>query len=300
MGESRRRADVHGILLLDKSAGLSSNRALQDAKRLLSANKAGHTGSLDPFATGMLPLCFGEATKTAGFMLDADKAYRATAVLGKATSTGDTEGEVVREEPVPDLDEARIETIFEQFRGVISQVPPMYSALKHKGQPLYKLAREGIEVERKARQVTIHALELESWVPPRMTFRVECSKGTYVRTLAEDLALALGSCAHLEALRRLYVRPFDPGQMVSMEDLEAACEGGSGSEVLLPLDAGLQHWPKIEITEGQVARFSNGNPVIVDHLEPGMVRVYDQEGRILGLGEARDDGQVHPKRLFLI
>lgn len=300
MSRTERGLDIHGIVLLDKPAGRSSNHALQDVKRLFSARKAGHTGSLDPFATGMLPLCFGEATKTAGFMLDSDKAYRATARLGVATSTGDVEGEVIREEPVPELSAADIETTMEGFLGVIDQVPPMYSALKHEGQPLYKLAREGREVERKARQVTIHNLTLEAWESPSLAFRVECSKGTYVRTLAEDLAKTLGSCAHLESLRRLYVSPFSADDMVTMDDLSAAREENRLTDHLLPIDAGLSDWPRIEITPGQAARFSNGNPVIVDSKETELVRIYDQEGKILGIAETRPDGQAHPKRLFLI
>jgi tRNA pseudouridine55 synthase len=292
--------NIHGVILLDKPAGRSSNQALQDVKRLFSARKAGHTGSLDPFATGMLPICLGEATKTAGFMLDADKAYRATARLGTATATGDTEGEVVTEEAVPELSEADIETVLADFEGVIEQVPPMYSALKHEGKPLYRLAREGREVERDAREVTIHSLVLESWQPPRLIFRVECSKGTYVRTLAEDLAKALGSCAHLESLRRLSVTPFDPDAMVTLEVLEAAGVAGRQLDYLLPTDAGLEHWPKAEITEGQAARFRHGNPVIVDDQQPGMVRVYEQGGRILGIGETRTDNQTYPKRIFLL
>lgn len=292
--------DIHGVILLDKPVGRSSNQALQDVKRLFSARKAGHTGSLDPFATGMLPICLGEATKTAGFMLDADKAYIATARLGTATSTGDTEGEVVSEEAVPDLSEADIESVLADFEGVIEQVPPMYSALKHEGKPLYKLAREGLEVEREAREVTIHSLVLESWQPPSLIFRVECSKGTYVRTLAEDLAKALGSCAHLDSLRRLSVTPFDPDAMVTLEALEAAREAGRHLENLLPVDAGLEHWPKAEITEGQGARFCHGNAVIVDGQQAGMVRVYEQGGRILGIGETRTDNQTYPKRLFLL
>jgi len=300
MGRSQRGENIHGIFLLDKPAGRSSNQALQDVKRIYSARKAGHTGSLDPFATGMLPLCFGEATKTAGFMLDADKSYRATAQFGVSTSTGDTEGAIEREEPVPELSAADIEGAMAKFQGVTEQVPPMYSALKHEGQPLYKLAREGREVERKPREVTIHSLELESWDVPNLTFRVDCSKGTYVRTLAEDLATTLGSCAHLESLRRLSVSPFNESDMVTMEDLASAEEAGSLMDLLLPIDAGLLHWPKIGITDGQCARFTNGNPVIVDGQEPGMVRVYAQDGNILGIGEAMTDSQVHPKRLFLL
>lgn len=292
--------DVHGVFLLDKPAGRTSNQALQDVKRLFSARKAGHTGSLDPFATGMLPICLGEATKTAGFMLDADKSYIATARFGTATSTGDTEGEVLREEAVPDLSEADIQSVLADFEGVIEQVPPMYSALKHEGKPLYQLAREGREVAREARKVTIHSLVIESWNSPRLTFRVQCSKGTYVRTLGEDLAKALGSCAHLESLRRLSVTPFDPDAMVTLDVLVEARDSGRHMDLLLPIDAGLGHWPRAEITEGQAARFCHGNAVIVDGQQPGMVRVYQQDGGILGIGETRDDNQTYPKRLFLL
>lgn len=300
MGPSERGLTIHGILLLDKPSGRSSNQALQEVKKLFSARKAGHTGSLDPFATGMLPICFGEATKTAGFMLDADKVYLATARFGIATSTGDPEGEVVREEAVPELGVAAIEGAMAEFEGVIEQIPPMFSALKHEGQPLYKLAREGHDIERKAREVTIHSLRLQRWEPPNLTFLVECSKGTYVRTLAEDLATALGSCAHLESLRRHSVSPFGEEDMVTMETLSEARETGKHMKSLLPIDAGLSHWRKIEITSGQAVRFCNGNPVIADGEQPGMVRVYAQGGGILGLGETKPDGQTHPKRLFLV
>lgn len=300
MGRSAKGENINGILLLDKPAGRSSNHALQDVKRLFSAQKAGHTGNLDPFATGMLPICFGEATKTAGFMLDADKSYSATAHLGMTTNTGDVEGEPLERRPVPYLIQPDIEAAMEKFIGEIEQVPPMYSALKHEGQPLYKLAREGVEVERKARKVTIYSLKIEYWESPRLTFRVHCSKGTYIRTLAEDLAMALDTLAHLESLRRHSVGMFTEDQMVTMERVRAARDSGDQLKMLLPIDAGLQQWPKAEITEGQTARFSNGNPVIVDGLEPGLVRVYQQDGNILGIGEAMSDGQVHPKRLFLI
>lgn len=299
MPRNRKGLDIHGIVLLDKPEGRSSNQALQDVKRLFSARKAGHTGNLDPFATGMLPVCLGEATKTAGFMLDADKAYRATAVLGVATTTGDTEGEVTADNPVPAIDQAAIEAAMEKFTGEIEQVPPMYSALKRDGQPLYKLAREGKEVEREPRKVTIHELVLESWEKPRLTFSVRCSKGTYVRTLAEDLAKSLDSCAHLDALRRLSVSPFTEAQMVSMEQLSSLRETESQLDVLLPIDAGLTGWPKAEITEGQAVRFCNGNPVIIDGQEEGLLRVYGPEDKILGIGEAKSDSQTHPKRLFL-
>ncbi len=300
MSRSRGGNNIHGVVLLDKPEGRSSNQALQDVKRLFSARKAGHTGSLDPFATGMLPICFGEATKTAGFMLDSDKSYIATARLGSATSTGDVEGEVIEENEVPALDVIDIEQAMSGFLGEIKQVPPMYSALKHEGQPLYKLAREGREISRDARPVSIHKLNLESWVSPLLTFSVECSKGTYVRTLAEDLAKALGTCAHLVSLRRLHVSPFRTKDMVSMEQLSAAREANQLSDQLLPVDAGLENWARIEITPGQEARFVNGNPVIVDSRETELVRVYSQERQLLGLAETRPDGQAYPKRLFLL
>ncbi len=218
---SRRKArNVHGIVLLDKPAGLSSNQAVQRVRRMFDARKAGHTGSLDPFATGLLPVCLGEATKTAAFMLEADKTYRATALLGVATETGDTEGDVARELPVPSLEDAEVRDILARFEGAISQVPPMYSALKHEGKPLYRLAREGIEVRREARRVHIHELRLCRWAPPELEFEVHCSKGTYVRTLAEDLAAAMDSCAHLAALRRLSVGRFHGERMHSLERLE--------------------------------------------------------------------------------
>ncbi len=299
MPRNRKGLDIHGILLLDKPAGRSSNQALQDVKRLFSARKAGHTGNLDPFATGMLPVCFGEATKTAGFMLDADKTYRATALLGVATETGDTEGKVSANAPVPDLDNAAVEAALARFVGDIQQVPPMYSALKRDGQPLYKLAREGKEVDREPRQVTIHELALENWDSPRLTFSVRCSKGTYVRTLAEDIAKSLGTCAHLVSLRRLAVSPFTEQQMVSTDQLAELRDSESQLQTLLPIDAGLVGWPRADITEGQAARFCNGNPVIIDGQEEGLVRVYGPEDKVLGIGEVKGDGQTHPKRLFL-
>ncbi|MDX1381649.1 MAG: tRNA pseudouridine(55) synthase TruB, partial [Xanthomonadales bacterium] len=234
---------VHGIVLLDKPAGLSSNQALQRVKRLYDAQKAGHTGNLDPFATGMLPACLGEATKTAGFMLDADKRYRAVAELGTRTGTGDPEGATVETAPVPELDEDRIRAAMAGLTGEIRQVPPMHSALKHQGRPLYELARRGETVERKARQVTIHALELLDWTSPRLEFEVHCSKGTYVRVLAEDLARALGTVAHLVALRRLEVAPFDPQGMVTLAQLEQSQAAGTLDAHLLPPDAGLVGWP---------------------------------------------------------
>ena len=298
MARRRKGREIHGIILLDKPPGYSSSQAVQKVRWLFTARKAGHTGTLDPFATGMLPICLGEASKTAGFMLDASKRYLATARLGLATATGDTEGDVVTEMPVPALTPKGIDAAFESFRGAIEQVPPMYSALKHQGQPLYRLARAGKEVERQSRTVIIHGLELIAWDKPLLVFRVHCSKGTYVRTLAEDIAEKLGTCAHLQELRRLDVEPFDAADMVSIEELEQAAGAGRQDALLLPLDAGLEAWPVIELNGEDQVRFTHGNPVSVRETHRGNVRVYAHNGEILGLGEVRNDHKVHPKRLF--
>ncbi len=300
MARRRKGRDIHGIILLDKPLGYSSSQAVQRVRWLFSARKAGHTGSLDPFATGILPICLGEASKTAGFMLEASKRYLATAHLGQATATGDTEGDVVRQMPVPVLSPTAIDTAFESFRGVIEQVPPMYSALKHQGQPLYKLARDGIEVKRKSRTVIIHSLELIAWEEPLLVFRVHCSKGTYVRTLAEDIAEKLGTCAHLQALRRLDVEPFHEVDMISLDELEQTALAGQQDSLLLPLDRGLESWPMIQLSGEEIERFTHGNPAPVRVIHRGKVRVYALSGEILGLGEIRDDQMVHPKRLFIL
>jgi tRNA pseudouridine55 synthase len=297
MGRRRAGLDIHGILLLDKPAGISSNQAVQRVRRLLNARKAGHSGSLDPFATGMLPVCLGEASKTAAFMLEASKTYRAVARLGQRTSTGDIEGALAETQPVPALEPQDVEKILAGYRGTISQVPPMYSALKHQGQPLYKLARQGLCVERQARQVTIHRLEFIEWSSPLLTFKVHCSKGTYVRTLAEDICASLGSCGHLKSLRRLDVEPFDPELMITLEELEHAVGQGQGLDVLLPVDAGLPGWPKAVLDHAAAERFGRGIPVTV-HGVAGMTRVYGDDGKILGLGEVREAGLLHPKRVF--
>ena len=272
MSRRRKGRDVHGVLLLDKPVGYSSNQAMQKIRWLFSARKAGHTGSLDPFATGMLPICFGESSKTAGFMLEASKTYLASAWLGQATSTGDTEGNIVSEMAVPELSESDIDFVFSEFRGPIEQVPPMFSALKVNGQPLYKLAREGKEIERKPRAVTIHRLELLEWRSPLLKFSVRCSKGTYIRTLAEDIARALGTCAHLKALRRTEVEPFSDQTMVSLEEIEQAVLENRQDDMLLPLDAGLEAWPVLVLGEEDGQRFTHGNPAGVTGFCDGYVR----------------------------
>lgn len=298
MSRRKRGQAISGIVLLDKPAGMTSNRALQKVRGLFDARKAGHTGNLDPFATGLLPICFGEASKTAAWMLDSDKAYHAVAHLGSATDTGDIDGVIIEECSVPDLSSGDVRSAMGAMTGTIDQVPPMYSALKHKGQPLYKLAREGKTVERKPRQCTIHELELIHFEGEMLEFRVRCSKGTYVRTLAEDLARALGTCAHLLTLRRLQAGPFDETGMVTLDQLEAAASSGTLNDFLLPVDAGLLSWPSVSLQEGQVARFSNGNPQQTDDHSPGMLRVYSPDGTLLGLAERDMDGLVRPVRVF--
>ncbi|ABI57288.1 tRNA pseudouridine(55) synthase TruB [Alkalilimnicola ehrlichii MLHE-1] len=292
---------VNGILLLDKPAGLSSNQALQRAKRLFQARKAGHTGSLDPLATGLLPLCFGEATKVSGFLLDADKHYQVRCRLGVTTDTGDAEGEVLEETPVPALDADRVEAALAGFRGDIEQVPPMYSALKHKGQRLYKLAREGKEVNREPRPVRINGLTLVALEGDTLALDVRCSKGTYVRTLVEDIGRALGCGAHVIGLRRTGLGPFDDPDMFTLEALEAAA--GEGLEALdnclLPMDSALVQWPAVELAEDVAFFLMQGQPVWVPRIpEAAWLRLYTREGRFLGMGCPDAEGRIAPKRLL--
>jgi tRNA pseudouridine55 synthase len=289
---------INGIVLLDKPVGLSSNKALQIVRRLFDARKGGHTGSLDPFATGMLPLCFGEASKTAAFMIDAGKSYHAVALLGIATETGDTEGSINQELPVPALRNEQIQKVFDSFTGEIEQIPPMYSALKHQGQPLYKLAREGKTIERVPRKVVIHQLKLLSFEENRLEFEVGCSKGTYIRTLAEDLALALGTCAHLISLRRLSVQPFEAKAMVSMQQLEIDAEAGTLAQNLLPIDAGLPDWPVVRLDAIATDGFRHGKVQRCLNPESGWVRVYGPNDQAIGLAESTLDGLLKPKRVF--
>jgi tRNA pseudouridine55 synthase len=303
-GASRRRAEpVDGLFLLNKPAGLTSNQALQKVKRLLAAKKAGHTGSLDPAATGMLPLCFGEATKVCAYLLDADKSYRVTARLGEATDTGDAEGTVIEEAEVPPLSPADWERLFERFTGEIEQVPPMYSALRKDGKRLYELARKGQVVEREPRKVRIHELSLLEAQGRRLVFRVRCSKGTYVRTLVEDLAKAAGTVAHTAALHRETVADFDPADMLEMRYAEELAADGPGPlrRRLLPADAALKRLPARRIAAEAAGRFVGGQAVAVapDTDAPGReVRVYEDGERFLGIGETAGGGIVAPRRIF--
>ncbi|HHS84247.1 MAG TPA: tRNA pseudouridine(55) synthase TruB [Gammaproteobacteria bacterium] len=301
---SRRRSKgraVNGILLLDKPLGITSNKALQMVKRLFNARKAGHTGNLDPMASGVLPLCLGEATKMSAFLLDADKRYRGTVKLGVRTSSADAEGEVIERLPVPALQEQQIREVLTQFVGEIEQIPPMYSALKHQGQPLYKLARQGVEVERKPRTVTIHELELLQFADDEITLDVHCSKGTYVRTLAEDIGTALGCCAHLNGLVRTKAGPFELEQAVTLEQLESTAQQGVAmlDQRLLPMESALLDWPAVELPQETAHYFCKGQPVFVPRISStGWVRIYEGKERFLGVGTVLDDGRIAPKRLL--
>ena len=299
MSRRTRGLPIDGIVLLDKPAGITSNRALQTVRGLFNARKAGHTGNLDPFATGMLPVCFGAASKTAAFMLDANKTYLAKAQLGVATETGDPEGGVIMEKPVPQITTDQLEAVLDQFRGEIEQVPPMYSALKFQGQPLYKLARAGKTVERKSRRVKIHSLVFKSFEDGLLEFEVRCSKGTYIRTLAEDIATGMGTCAHLVELRRLSVEPFMAEPMVSLEQLRADSESGLLERHLLAADAGLVAWPLVRLSENQVTGFIQGKCLAVEDGSAGWVRVYGMDDRVIGLGLREENGVLKPRRVFI-
>ncbi|MEX2495316.1 MAG: tRNA pseudouridine(55) synthase TruB [Woeseia sp.] len=297
-----RLSAVNGLLLLNKPAGLTSNQALQKVKRLLKAKKAGHTGSLDPAATGMLPLCFGEATKVCAYLLEADKSYRVTARLGEATDTGDADGTVNQTAAVPALSAEQWEGISERFIGDIEQVPPMYSALKQQGKRLYELARKGQVVEREARRVKILELDLLEAHGARLVFRVRCSKGTYVRTLVEDIAKAGGTVAHTAALHRETVGHFCSQDMLELAAAESIAAAGPEAllEYLLPPDRALQGWPELTIASDAARSFADGQVIAAGRSEPaaaGPVRVYDATG-FLGVGELSSDGRLTPRRLF--
>lgn len=297
---TRRRAGgdaVDGILLLDKPAGMTSNAALQQCKRLLNARKAGHTGSLDPIATGLLPLCFGEATKVSGFLLDADKRYRARFLLGVTTDTGDAEGSVLGKRPVRVTGE-ELEAALERFRGEIRQVPPMYSAIKREGQPLYKLARQGIEVEREPRRIRVHELRLVERAGDELELDIHCESGFYVRALAQDLGEALGCGAHVVRLERSAVGAFHLDEAVTLDALERLTleERRAG---LVGSDAGLRHLPGVNLSMDAAYYLCRGQAVkAADIPRAGWVRLYAEGPGFLGIGMVTSDGRVTPKRLF--
>jgi len=291
--------DLHGIVLLDKPEGVSSNQALQSVRRLFRAAKGGHTGALDPMATGLLPLCFGEATKLAGNLLGARKAYRAECRLGATTTTADREGEPLRQRPVPALDDATVEAALAPLRGRIVQVPPAYSALKQGGEPLYLKARRGEAVEAPPREVEVYRLELLSRTADTLVLEVECGSGTYVRSLAVDLGEALGCGAHLTALRRLWVEPFREPHMVTLAELELAAEQGDAALLawLLPVAAGLGDWPRLQLDDAQGQAIARGQPIVVAGAS-GRHAAFAGDGTLLALLELDAGGRSRILRGF--
>jgi tRNA pseudouridine55 synthase len=290
-------ADIHGILLLDKPLGLSSAGAVARAKRLLNARKAGHTGSLDPLASGLLPICFGEATKFGAQLLDADKTYRVTVRLGERTPSADRESEVIEKRELAPYTAEQMARALADFPREYAQIPPMYSALKQDGKPLYEYARAGITRERAARAIVIHDMQLLEWHAPDLSFDVRCTKGTYVRVLAEDLAAQLGTIGHLAGLRRLGVSPFGAEPQWSFEALE--CLSRAEREgLLLPVDAALTGWRRLDLSAGGVTAFRQGQPVPIPAEPPGTVRIYATGLGFLGLGEIQAAGRLVPLRLI--
>jgi len=303
MARRRRGRPVNGVLVLNKPAGISSSDAVQQVKRLYGAQKVGHTGSLDPLATGVLPLCFGEATKFSQYLLSSDKKYWVRIKLGVATETGDADGEISATTDASHVTQADVEAALQAFRGEIQQVPSMYSALKHNGQPLYKLARQGIEVEREARCVSIFSNDLVAFEGDELELQIHCSKGTYVRTIAEDLGLALGVGAHVTALHRGAAGPFDESDMVSLDELKLQRENGvSLDEFLRPVASAVGQWPEVVLSDATAFYLRQGQPVQVPHAPTsGWVRLSEKsntENRLfIGVGEVLDDGRVAPRRL---
>ena len=293
--------DVHGVFLLDKPQGVSSNDIMQKVKRLFKANKAGHTGALDPLATGMLPICLGEATKFSQFLLDSDKRYVVTAKLGERTDTSDAEGQVVQSREV-NVAEADILAALPAFRGEILQVPTMFSALKHNGRPLYEYARAGITVEREARPITIFELKFIDYQAPFLTLEVHCSKGTYIRTLVDDLGEALGCGAHVTMLRRLAVADYPIGEMMPIEDLALLADSFPNSELdrlLLPMDTAVASLPQLNLTAEQTKAVGFGQRVKFENPQAlnGLVRLFSENGQFLGIAEITVGNIIRPNRM---
>lgn len=298
--------NVSGIVLLDKPLGITSNRALQIVKRLYQAAKAGHTGSLDPMATGLLPLCLGEATKVSGYLLDADKRYEATIKLGVKTTSADAEGDVLETRPVDNYSHDQIQDVIAQFIGDIEQVPPMHSALKVDGQPLYKLAHKGEVIERKSRWVTIFAIEILRYEEDEIDIAVECSKGTYIRTLAEDIGEKLGCGAHLSALRRTASGPFHIEDSITLDELETLTKDAAETNFseadsrLMPAEDALVDWESVNLSKDTAYYISQGQAVLIPKAPTsGLVKLFSEDKGFLGIGEILDDGRVAPRRLFL-
>lgn len=291
--------DVDGILLLDKPLGINSNKALQAARNIFSANKAGHTGSLDPLATGLLPICFGEATKYSGFLLNSSKSYRASCKLGVTTSTGDGEGEILTEKQVS-ATRKMVDKAVSRFIGKIQQIPPMHSAVKHQGERLYNLARQGIEVERKSREIEIFRLDILAFEEDELELDIHCSKGTYIRTLAEDIGQVLGCGAYLTALERTGVQPFWKAKSYTLDEIRRIQKDDDQNLVdcLLPIESALIDWPQIDLTADMSFYLRQGQAVQVPNAPTvGFVRLYDDKKRFIGLGNILSDGRVAPKRM---
>lgn len=302
MARRRRGRAIDGIVLLDKPAGMTSNAALQRVKRLFDAQKAGHTGSLDPLATGLLPICLGKATRVSAFLLDSDKGYRVRARLGQRTDTCDADGKVIAERDWQWVGEGDLDDAIARFRGEVEQVPPMYSALKQDGRRLYELAREGIEVERKARRIHFHKIERQAFEPPEFELEVLCSKGGYIRSLIDDIGEALGCGAHVTALRRTVVMPYDHPEMVTLEMLAKLQETSMEAldRVILPTDSALTALPAIRLDADSAHYVCHGQAVFVPRAPTaGLVRLYAADDLFLGIGEVADDGRVAPRRLMV-
>ncbi len=290
------RRHISGVFLLNKPLGISSNGALQKVRWLFRAQKAGHTGALDPLASGLLPICLGEATKFSHYLLDSTKRYQTTIKLGNSTTTGDVEGEVFLEKEVPELTEEKIKEALDKFVGDIQQVPPMYSALKKDGRPLYELARQGIEIEREARPIHIFAIELLSYTNDSITLDITCSKGTYIRVLGEDIAQALNTYGHLTYLHRIQTGQFELIPTYTIEYLESLTEM-EREALLLPVYAPIDHFPKIQAPEGRAEYFSRGMESNIDHEAAEQVVVFDGD-KCLGLAEITDKKRLVPKRVL--
>lgn len=311
MARRRRGRDIHGVLLLDKPQDISSNDALQKVRRLFNANKAGHTGVLDPLATGMLPVCLGEATKFSQFLLDSDKRYRVIARLGQRTDTSDSQGQIISERPV-NVTQEQLDAALDSFRGETLQVPSMYSALKHQGKPLYEYARKGITVERDARPITVYELQFIRWEGDELELEIHCSKGTYIRTITDDLGELLGCGAHVIYLRRIQVANYPYERMVTLEQLTALKElaeqqGHPLEEVLdpllLPMDTAVVHFPAVNLCETTAGYFQQGQPVrtAINNLPEGeMVRVTrGDDAKFIGIAVINEEGLVAPRRLVV-
>ncbi|HIE0017061.1 TPA: tRNA pseudouridine(55) synthase TruB [Serratia marcescens] len=310
MSRPRRRGrDIHGVLLLDKPQGLSSNDALQKVKRLYNANRAGHTGALDPLATGMLPICLGEATKFSQYLLDSDKRYRVIAKLGQRTDTSDADGQIVQERPV-NFTQAQLDAALDTFRGDIQQVPSMYSALKYQGKKLYEYARQGIEVPREARSITVYELQFIRWEGDELELEIHCSKGTYIRTITDDLGELLGCGAHVIYLRRLQVATYPIARMVTLEQLnalvaqaqeQAIAPGELLDPLLMPMDSPVENYPEVNLLPVVAGYVKQGQPVQVAGVPAsGLVRITEgEERKFIGVGDIAEDGRVAPRRLVV-